>query len=557
MLYRSSLALALAVTPLPAQQAPDLILYHGKVVTLDRAGTIAQAVAIAGGKFVAVGATQAIRRLAGPHTEQRDLAHRTVIPGLADNHYHSIGGGHGVDLSHARRLDDVLKAIAGRAAQAPPGEPIVTNSDWHEDQLVEQRLPYRDELDRAAPDRAVVVVRGGHEYVLNSAGLERWHIDARTPEPTGGKFGRYPDGRLNGELVDRAKALVRLPPEPPQSLEGEIAAQADEFRRLNAYGLTAIRYAGVPIAFYRTLAELRRRGLLTIRINLLLRLPNGAEPENLDSILTTWNVRPDEGDEWLRIVGMKLVADGGFEGGWMRKPYEEPFGQDGAYRGLQTVEPEWYRAIVLALNRRGWRIATHAVGDAAIDFVLDTYQAASRDRPIAGKRWAIEHAFVSDADQIPRIHALGLALSVQDHLYVAAPSLVRYWGRARAEQVTPVKTYLDAGLPLSSGTDSPVIPVNPFWTLYHFITRGTISGGVMGADQRIGRVEALRLATTGFAYLTFQEPDQGTIERGKRADLVVLSDDILTCPEAHIERLRAMMTVVGGKIVYRAPDLGP
>jgi predicted amidohydrolase YtcJ len=540
-------ALAAALTP---QGQVETILYNGKIITLAHP-PIVEALAVAGGRVLAVGTSADVRRLASSATDLIDLGGRSVVPGLSDNHYHGIGGGPGVDLSTARRLADVLAAIRERARRTPAGDVIVTNSDWHEGQLVEQRMPYRDELDRAAPQHAVVVVRGGHEYVLNSAALERWNITPQTPQPPGGKIGRYPDGRLNGELVDRARSLVALPAPTRRAPDSIAAALTEEYRRLNAQGLTSIRYAGGSIAQYRELQEMRQRGQLTLRVNFLFRLPAVATPANLDSILAAWTVRPDEGDEWLRIGGIKFSVDGGFEGGWMREPYEEPWGENGTFRGLRTVDPEWYREAVRALNRRGWRVATHAVGDAGIDLVLDAYEAANRERPISDRRWAIEHAFVTAPDQLPRIKALGLAISAQHHLYVAAPSLERYWGRDRAERVTPVRTYLDAGLSVSSGTDSPVIPENPFWTLYHFATRGTISAGVVGAEQRVSRIEALALATVGYAHLTFEEHQKGSLGQGKVADLVVLSDDLLTCTDERLEQMAVMLTMVGGRVVYR------
>jgi hypothetical protein len=234
----------------------------------------------------------------------------------------------------------------------------------------------------------------------------------------------------------------------------------------------------------------------------------------------------------------------------MREPYEEPWGQGKEFRGLQTVPTEEYKTVVRAVNRKGWRVATHAVGDAAIDLVLEAYEAANRDSSIAGKRWSIEHAFIPHAEHFPRMKALGVAISAQNHLYLAAPSLKNYWGAGRAAWMTPMRAYIDAGIPVSTGTDSPVVPYPPLWTLYHFITRNTISGGVMGPDQKISREEALRAATMGNAYLTFEEGIKGSIETGKLGDLVVLGEDILTCPEKDIENMKVVMTVAGGKIVY-------
>jgi len=261
-------------------------------------------------------------------------------------------------------------------------------------------------------------------------------------------------------------------------------------------------------------------------------------------------VRPDEGDESLKIAGMKLIVDGGFEGGRMRDPYQEPYGKDGTFRGLQLIAPDRFTEIVKELNRLGWRVGTHAVGDAAIDEVLAGYEAANAEKPIKGRRWAIEHGFLPREEHFARIKALGVFVTMQDHLYLAGPSLVRYWGPARAAWVTPVRAYLDHGVEVAAGTDAPVVPFPPLWTMYHFVTRDTISGGVLGADQKITREEALRIATMGNARLTFEEEIKGSIEPGKLADFVVLDEDIMQGDPKRIEQMNVLMTVVGGKTVF-------
>jgi len=531
--------------------APDRILYNAHIVTLDRRSSVAQAVAIRDGRFIAVGNDDEIRALARGRTDEIDVEGRTLVPGLGDNHFHSIGGGPGVDLSQARSLADVRAAIAARVAEVEPGDVVVSNSDWHEGQLAEQRLPYRRDLDEAAPDNPVVVVRGGHEYVLNSAALTRWGITEATPQPDGGLIGRDDTGRLNGELVDRAKDLVQLPRLERPDYEERIQSLADEHRRLNEAGLTTVRYGSGSPELYGMLRDMKERGILTVRTSVLLRLGGATDPATLDQTFREWGVGPDDGDEWVRVAGIKLGVDGGFEGGLLREPYEAPWDGEGGFRGLQTAPTGPYIALVRALNARGWRVATHAVGDAAIDLVLEAYEAAHRDSPIVGRRWAIEHAFVSQPDQLLRMKALELHISAQNHLYLAAPSLRKYWGVERADGVTPVRTYLDAGLDVSLGTDSPVVPYRPMWVLYHFITRNTISAGVAGPDQRIGREEALRLSSLGNAQLTFEEDHKGTIEVGKLADLIVLSEDIMSVPEERIENLDVLLTMVGGEIVYR------
>jgi hypothetical protein len=548
----SCLAIVVALTVCSAAQspapAPDTILVNGHVITVDSKFSIAQAIAMTGGRFTAVGADAAIKKFAGPKTTTIDLHGQTVIPGLADGHLHDAGGGPDVDLSRARSIADVLAAIGTRIKQSRPGDIIISNSDWHEAQLKEHRLPYRKDLDTVSPDTPVVLVRGGHEYILNSAALRKWNITIDTPQPPGGRITRDANGELNGELVDRAKSLAQLPPLPKVTIE---ALQA-QHRKLNAAGLTSIRYPGQSVEQYRLLQEMQQRGLLTIRVSQLLRFPADSA-DAMRSAIAASGIKPDEGDEWVRIGGMKLGVDGGFEGGWMREPYAEPWGERGTFRGVNTMRQAAYTDVVKELNRLGWRVATHAVGDAAIDEVLAAYEAANAERSIAGKRWAIEHGFIPQADQFPRMKALDLVISAQDHLYLAGPSLVSYWGAKRAAWTTPMRAYLDRGFVVAGGTDSAVVPFPPLWVIYHFVTRDTISGGVLGADQRISRKEALQVETINNAYLTFEERVKGSIEPGKLADLVVLPEDILTCPAKKIEQMAVTMTMVGGKIVYQRP----
>src|SRR5882672_6745819 len=540
----ATIAIFTALTQVsPAQRqgtgpAPDVIYYNARIVTVDDEFSYAQAVAIAGDRFSAVGTNEAVRRLGGPNTRQVDLRGMTVVPGLTDNHLHTAGGGPGVDLSRTRTIDDVLNAIAGRVRGAEPREVVVSNSDWHEAQLKEQHLPLRRDLDKVAPMTPVVIVRGGHEYVLNSAALAKWNITKATPQPAGGRITRYPDGELNGELVDTAKSLVILPADKARPLEQRIQDQIAEYNKLHAVGLTAVRHPGDSIDNYRMRKEMERRGVLTMRVTQLLRL--GGTPAAIEQTLKSSGLSPTDGDALLRLGGMKMGVDGGGEGG--------------KFRGLQTTQPAQFNETVRIYNRLGWRVFTHAVGDAAIDEVLAEYEAANAEASIVGRRWGIEHAFIGRRDHLPRMKALGLFLSLQDHLYLAGPSLVKYWGRQRAFLTTPVKMYLDAGLPVSGGTDASVVPYSPLWVIYHFVTRDTISGGPMGVDQKISREDALRMVTRNHWYLTFEENTKGMIAPGRFADLVVLPEDIMTVPAKRIERMRVMMTMVGGKVVYRDAD---
>lgn len=547
-------SLAMAAAPGAFAQTADLVFVNGKVFTADAGSSIAQGFAVKDGRFIAVGSSAAMQEHIGAGSQVIDLQGRLVTPGLSDGHLHNEGGGPGIDLSGARSLSELLDAVRRAAADTAPGKPIVSNNDWHEAQLKEQRLPTASELDLAAPMNPVVLVRGGHEYILNSVALRLWNISKFTPSPAGGEIGKSPDGELNGELVDNARHLVTLPAAPPVGIENVLATQ----RKLNAYGITSARipgsYRGDFFQALDAMLEARRSGALTLRLNLYLPGIGVRDVERMRAILQRSPLKQDEGDEWVRVGGVKLLVDGGFEGGHMTKPFVGEIGKGGAYYGITVVPAEPFTAIVKMLNASGWRVTTHAVGDAALDEVIDAYEAANAEHPIAGRRWAIEHLFVSRPDQIERLKKLDVALSVQDHLYLAAPSLKKYLGSERASQITPVKTYLDQGFLVVGGTDSPVVPFNPFWEFYHFLTRDTITDGVYGANERVAsRVELLRMITINYARLTGEADIKGSIEPGKLADFAVLSNDLLTVAEREIPRTKALATYVGGKQVYRDP----
>jgi predicted amidohydrolase YtcJ len=539
-----------AQAPTPA----EVVFVNGKVFTADAQDRVFQGFAVTGDRFVAIGTNGAVRRYVGPRTTVIDLKGRFVSPGLTDDHFHNEGGGPGVDLSHVRTLGELMTTIANAAAAASPGTVIVSNSDWHEAQLREQRLPTAEELDQAAGDKPVVLVRGGHEYLLNTAALRKWNITKDTPVPAGGQISRKTSGELTGELFDEAKALVTLPRQKPVSMGDILATQ----KAVAPYGITAIRipgaYKGDLVEAYHLMKQAGAEGKLNLRWTVYMPGFGLRSAEAARKAIESWGVGQGEGDDWVKVDGVKLIVDGGFEGGHLSKPYLEPYGQGGKFSGVTVSPPEAYTEVVRELNRRGWHVITHAVGDAGLDEVLDAYAAADKDSPIKGKRWSVEHAFVSRPEQVARLKKLDVAVSAQDHLYLAAPVLKKYWGWATASEVTPIKTYLDAGLLVTGGTDSPVVPFNPFWNLYHMASRDTISDGVYGADQKIvSRPLLLRLVTINYAKLIGEDKTRGSIEPGKLADFAVLTDDFLTAKLEAVRDMKALSTWVGGREVYHAP----
>jgi predicted amidohydrolase YtcJ len=310
---------AAALPPIQAARAQtaDIVVLNGKVFTADGRSSLAEGFAVKDGRFIAVGTSAAMRQLAGVGSKVIDLHGAFVTPGLSDGHLHNEGGGAGFDLSGARSLADLLAAVARAAKDAPPGKPIVSNNDWHEAQLKEQRLPTAAELDQVAPVNPVVLVRGGHEYILNSVALRLWNISKFTPSPPGGEIGKSPDGELDGELIDTARRLVTLPPAPLVAVENVLATQ----RKLNAYGITSARipgsYRGDLFQALDAMLDARRDRALTLRLNVYLPGIGVREVERMREILARSPLKQDEGDEWVRIGGVKLLVDGGFEGGHM------------------------------------------------------------------------------------------------------------------------------------------------------------------------------------------------------------------------------------------------
>ena len=542
-------------------QAPELILRNGKIVTVDGNSRIAQALAIAGGRITAVGDSASISKLADPHTRVVDLRGRTVIPGLIDDHYHMLSKAVdqylGVEVALVGSIDEMLAAIRAKVDTTAPGVWVFTTSGWLPEQLQENRLPTRWDLDKVSP-RNPVVVNGGHTYYLNSLGLKLAGITKNTPSPSGGIIEKdHKTGEPTGLLIDNAVGLVnKLLPncwECPGRIKHEqkIEALRIAMRKENSVGITSVREPGIIPEDMRVYEELWNRGEMTLRVSMNLSLDPQKQPSVLAQQLGEWGVSTGFGNEFLRLDGIgEFGIDGGFEGALMTKPYAATAGREEGYHGLQRIPTGNFDQAMLVFNRLNWRACPHVVGDQGIDLVLDAFERANQDKPIARKRWLLEHCHYMRPDQIDRVRRLGLAISTQFHPYMAAATMIRHWGRERAEQSMRVRDWLRAGIRVGGGSDWSLVPANPFWMIYFWVTRDTRLWGVLGSDQRIGREDALRLMTVNNAWLTFEENTKGSIEPGKLADLVILSDDILTVPESRIKDIKPVATLVGGKLVY-------
>jgi predicted amidohydrolase YtcJ len=257
----------------------------------------------------------------------------------------------------------------------------------------------------------------------------------------------------------------------------------------------------------------------------------------------------------LRLDGIgEFGIDGGFEGALMTEHYAHAPGNVAPeqYFGLQRIPTDTFDKVIVAMNRLGWRASIHTAGDKALDIVLDAYEKANKEHPIAAKRWSLEHLLYTRPDQFKRIRDLGLVVSTQFHGYMAAADMVNFWGPERASKCTRLQDWVDAGLKVGGGSDWSLLPANPFWMIYWWVTRDSRLSGVLGPEERVSREEALRVMTINNAYITFEENVKGSLEPGKLADLVVLSADVMTVPEKQIRDITPLATMVGGKVVYQS-----
>ncbi|MEJ8815988.1 amidohydrolase [Variovorax ureilyticus] len=545
----NSAGLATAAAP-PGAVTADAVYTNAKVLTVDASDTVAEAFAVKDGRFLAVGSQSELNSYIGANTAVVDLGKRTVVPGLGDGHLHDVGGGPGIDVSQVRSIAQMLATISMAVAKAQPGELLISNPDWYHGQLDERRMPTRAELDSVAPNNPLVLLRGGLTAVLNSAALSKFNITESTVSPQGGIIEKDVNGHLTGVLINAARSLMTLPPDPPFDSTRMQAFQ----QKLNALGVTSVRIPGaftgtkVPAA-YKLIRQLQNEGKLTLRFDMLLDSRVGTA-QDVQQISDAADMPPGSGDDWARVWGAKTYVDGGFEGGFMTEAFEEPYGQHGTYFGLPLFTADQHEAVVSAWAQRKYRVAVHVVGDAALDQVLTSWEKLDKASPGIVKGWVIEHALVARSDQIPRIKALGVQLSLQPHLYYAAPILAGLWGRARADVVVRTKEFSDAGFEVAGGSDSPLV-LNPFLTMYHFVVRDTVNDGIYGASERISRPAALRMFTSNFAKLNNEQDIKGSIEKGKLADFAVLTSDYLTIPDAQIKTLTPVATYVGGREVYR------
>jgi len=477
----------------------DTVYVNGKIITVDKAFTIAQAVAVKDGRFVGVGTSDEMRRYVSPTTRVVDLNGRAVIPGLMDSHTHMLGAGAAetrAPLFRAKTVAEAQAIIADfiKSKNVPPSEWVQT-SGWHPpSQLLERRYLTRQEIDAVAPNHPVFVQTVGHFAMANTKALELAGITRSTADPVGGKIFRDSNGDATGLLEETAIDLVEHKI-PRPTFEQVITQLVTAQRIYNQSGITSTIDAALSEEQMQTYVAVAERQQASVRTGLMWRplAPTAAEFEQK---LKTARFTDNQGNDWVRTAGIKIVSDGGMT---LRSAYiREAYAGDAQNHGTLALDPAEYKKSVLLANRYGWRVGTHAVGDAAVDLVLDAYEGATKDKSISDKRFIVIHGSLITRDQIARAKQLGVRVDAQNiFMWDKAATVERYMGPALANRAVPSRWLLDAlGVEgTAAGTDNEVNILNPFVGLYVMVTRKDPNGKVYGADQALTREEALRLYT--------------------------------------------------------------
>jgi predicted amidohydrolase YtcJ len=553
---------------------PDTILVNGKIVTMDSQNSIVEAVAVRSGRIVAIGSTESIESLAGDDTRRIDLAGRTATPGLIDSHNHfavsAADALYSLDLAYpnVKTITDIVERVRERAAARGPGE-WVTGGRWDEGKLKENRHIHAEDLDPVSPDNPVWLTHTTSHYgVANSRALKLAGITQETPDPPGGLIDRYSDGTPTGILKDTAMSLI-WPLVPDQSVEQLQTAIQHYLPELNKEGITAIKDPEIGLGIWEAYQRVLQEGKLTARVFVLWRAGRTLEEaheliERVGPFSKPWI---STGDDLLISGGVKLYADGsgGARTAWVYDEWNKNLDEiDRGNYGVPRVEPSVLRQEIQAFHDAGLHIGVHAVGDRAIDWVVDSYAEALEAKPSRGLRHSIIHC------NIPTDHAMDRMAKLQSTYDAGYPEVqpsFLWWigdtyagnfGPARNRRVLPLKAYLERGIRWGGGSDYDVTPFPARYGLWASSARETVMGVYgshpFGMEQSIDIESALRAYTTWNARQLFLEDEIGSIEVGKYADIAVWDKDLLSVPVDEIKELRAELTLMNGKIVHQAPD---
>jgi predicted amidohydrolase YtcJ len=565
-------ALALLLVPLGAlavrSQAPpaDLVLTNGTVITVDAHDSVAQAVAVRDAKIVFVGSSAGAKRLIGERTEVVDLRGRTATPGLIDTHVHFSEAADRLDLGDANSIDEVIARVRAWAARLEPGA-WVRGVGWDEGKLAERRYITAADLDKASPDRPVYLTHTtGHYGVANSLALKMSGVTRETKDPPGGTIDRDRDGNPTGVLKEKATGLVRSGGAGARGdMRGDVVRIIEGFNR---EGMTGAKDPGVTQGKWDLYKQLLDEGRLTVRVFALWR--GGSTVQSAQQAMASMKALPRPpgslGDGRLISGGVKLYIDGSGGGrtAWMYDDWSRDYtGTDAGNKGYPANGPDYpavFTEQVRMLTEAGIHVATHAVGDRGMDYVVDTYAAAVKAFRARGLRHSIIHA------NTPTDHAIATMAALQrdwDAGYPEAQPTFLWWigdtyagnlGPARCPRLEPFRTYVRRGVVWSGGSDYNVTPYAARYGLWASVVRRTQAAAYgatpFGTAESVDIRTALKSYTIWAAHQLFLESRVGSLEVGKDADIAVWDRNMYTIPADDLRNLKCEMTFVAGKVVY-------
>jgi predicted amidohydrolase YtcJ len=543
--------------------AADLVVLHGRIYTVNAQKPGAEALAISRDKIVAVGSDKEISEYRGPRTQIIDAAGKVVLPGFTDSHIHFLEGAltlNEADLNGAHSLVDLKRKLIAYGA-SHPGKSWVVGEGWTYDTFGAAALPTKNALDPIFPDRpAYLESFDTHTAWVNSKALAAAGIDRDTPDPPEGKIVRDPQTKeATGVLKEGARHLVKgLIPRPSQ--DEKLAALKDAMRLAGQYGLVRVHAAGEPPDtfgdFYDLglFEQLRLQGRLSLRFYISKHI---APPQLKDSDLVALEeARRRDNDEWIAVGAAKFFLDGVIEAhtAAMLSPYSD----DPNISGATLWSPDKFNLAVAELDRHGFQIFTHAIGDRAVRLALDAYQRAEAANDHRDARHRIEHIEVVSSEDIPRFASLNVIASMQPlHAYPEAGVWSLHVGPEREKLGFAWNSLQKAGAHLAFGSDWEVVTMNPWPSIQCAVTRQTDEGQPKGGwvpEQRITVAQAIAGYTIGAAYAGHRETTEGSLEPGKLADLIVVSQNPFEIDPLSLGKTQVILTMVGGRVVYRSAN---
>jgi predicted amidohydrolase YtcJ len=555
-------AFCLACLPAIARSAPcldaDLIVRNGHIVTVDAAHPSASSMAIRDGKILAVGSDEELAGCASSRTQIVDLQGRTVLPGLIDIHTHSMEWAEGIlreqldaTYPNVHSIADIVAMVRGRAAKTPKGQWIV-GAGWDDAKFGEHRYINRHDLDAVSPENPVYLEHvSGHLSAANSAALKLAGITSETPDPNGGVIEKDAQGEPTGIVKDTAMLAVSklLPPDPPD-LPMRAAKLISE--RALALGLTTIHDIYISPDEMRGYQQAYARGWLKLRVQMSPQIGSIQDAEQLVKM----GVHTGYGDDNLKFGAAKMFADGGM-GARTIAIYPPPVEGEPANFGVLRWTPADMQKAHMIAARAGWQLETHAIGDRAIDEVLDSYAAVIKELDLKDPRFRIVHAGISTPAIQKRLADLHVLVDGNPPFVYWIGSWFRKYGPERVRWSYPAKSYIEHGIIEGAGSDVPVTPISPWWGIWAAVVRKDLATGeVIAPEERLTISEALRLYTYNGAYVGFEETKKGSLEPGKLADFIVVDRDVMSVPSDELKDVRVLETYVGGQAVskYATPE---